>query len=332
MTTKQTASALADALSTVIRGKTDRVGLFVATFLAGGHALVEDVPGLGKTTLAKSLARLVSSGPTGKAAAFNRIQCTPDLLPYDITGVDVFDPKKNSFSFRKGPVFTDILLADEINRTTAKVQSALLEVMQERQVTSGGKTHPVSDLFFVVATQNPVETDGTYPLPAAQLDRFMIRLSLGYPDSQNELAILRDDPSERILPTLRPVVSAADILASRKEQREVFCHPALSEAIVSIARETRVHSAFRLGVSPRGCLHLLHASRALALSRGRDWVEDIDLADLALPAFAHRVIPADARTDVEVILSGIVSTVLKRTASGTDWSKGPAPSVPKKKA
>ena len=319
MNTKETAETLIEGLSSVIKGKKGELELFVASFLAGGHVLIEDFPGLGKTTLARTLAKLVFA-PTG-AAAFKRIQFTPDLLPYDITGVDVFNPERHSFTFMPGPVFCDILLADEINRTTPKVQSALLEVMAERQVTIGGTTHQVSPLFFVVATQNPVETEGTYPLPAAQLDRFMVRLSLGYPDEKAERSILHTDPSETVLPGISPILSADDVFAAREEQKRVYCHPALEEGILSIVRKTRNHPAFDLGVSPRGALQLLHAARSLALVRGRSWLEDVDLVDLAIPVLAHRVIAKDARADVPSVLSAIVSETLRKLDRKTDWSK-----------
>ncbi len=326
MSTKITAERLIAEISSVIRGKPSELERFVTAFLSGGHILLEDVPGLGKTTLAKTLSRIVGTGTTKNPhpVNFKRIQFTPDLLPYDITGVDVFNPEKHTFEFMPGPVFCDILLADEINRTTPKVQSALLEVMAEHQVSSGGITRPVSPLFFVVATQNPVETEGTYPLPAAQLDRFMMRLSLGYPDEDAERTILHDDPSETILPSLQPGVTDEDIFASRKEQKTVYCHPALEQAIVSLVRKTRKHPAVKLGVSPRGALQLLHAGRTLALIRGRTWLQDDDIADLAGPLLAHRIIPRDNRTGTAEIIKEVTGSVLEKMSRITDWTQDAA--------
>ncbi len=316
MTTQETASALIDGLSSVIRGKRERLELFTAAYLSGGHVLLEDVPGIGKTTLAKALARLVGMriSKARKAltpVSFRRIQFTPDLLPYDITGVDVFNPKDRRFDFVPGPIFSDILLADEINRTTPKVQSALLEVMAERQVSVGGTTRSVSDVFFVVATQNPVETEGTYPLPAAQLDRFMLRLSLGYPEPADEIDILRDDPSNALLPKLLPVVSVDDVRASRLEQEGVFCHPSLERAIVEIAGATRSHPSLKLGLSPRGSLQLLHAARCLALVRGRGWVSDTDILDLSGPVIAHRLVARERSLSIDELVLRIASDTLR---------------------
>ncbi len=326
MTTFEAGKALTEGLASVIRGKDSTLELFTAAFLAGGHVLINDAPGLGKTTLAKTLARLVGNpGSSEGTADFRRIQFTPDLLPYDITGVDVFNPRDQRFEFIEGPVFCDILLADEINRTTPKVQSALLEVMAERQVTANGTTRAVSPVFFVAATQNPVESVGTYPLPAAQLDRFMMQLSLGYPDEESEREILHEDPAENALPRIMPVVSRTDIIASRAEQKEVYCHPELEKTIVSIVRQTRTHQAIRLGVSPRGTLSLLHAARALALVRGRDWIEDADVLDLAAPVLAHRVLTREDRLEAGTIVADIAKSNLKRMLRVTDWSREPRP-------
>ncbi len=330
MTTQTTAGALIDGLSSVIRGKRERLELFAAAYLSGGHVLLEDVPGIGKTTLAKTLAHLVGTRATKSKktlapVSFRRIQFTPDLLPYDITGVDVFNPKERRFDFAPGPIFSDILLADEINRTTPKVQSALLEVMAERQVSVGGTTRPVSDLFFVVATQNPVESEGTYPLPAAQLDRFMMRLSLGYPEPEAEIRILREDPSSVLLPTITPAVSADEIRESRAEQARVFCHPALERAIVEIARATRNHPSLKLGLSPRGALQLLHAARCLALIRGRPWIADTDLLDLSVPVMAHRLVARERSVMVAELVTRVATDTLRSVERKTNWSEASEP-------
>jgi MoxR-like ATPase len=304
MNAAETARLLIGGASRVIRGKTEFLELLTAGILAGGHVLLEDNPGLGKTTVAKTIARLIS-GDNGEPLLFKRIQFTPDLLPYDITGVDVFDPESRSFRFVPGPVLANIVLADEINRTTPKVQSALLEVMAERQVTIGAATHRPPEPFFVLATENPIESEGTFPLPAAQLDRFMLRLSLGYPDRETELSILEDNPSEGPLNDLAPVLAAADFLAAKREAAGVFCHPALKEAVADTVRDTRIHRAFVLGGSPRAALHFLEAVKALALVRGRDFVTDEDLAALAVPVLAHRVKLRDPRAHSEKLIREI---------------------------
>ncbi|AEF83062.1 AAA family ATPase [Leadbettera azotonutricia] len=304
MNGNEAAQALIDGVSRVIRGKREFLELLTAGILAGGHVLLEDNPGLGKTTVAKAIARLIT-GDEGRPLLFKRIQFTPDLLPYDITGVDVFDPDSRSFRFVPGPVLANIVLADEINRTTPKVQSALLEVMAERQVTIGASTHKPPEPFFVIATQNPIESEGTFPLPAAQLDRFMLRLSLGYPDRESELSILEDNPSENVLNELEPVLSAADLLAAHKAAEAMFCHPSLKEAVADIVRDTRIHRGFTLGASPRAALHLLEAVKALALVKGRDFVSDEDLSALAVPVLAHRVKLRDPRAQAEKFIREI---------------------------
>ncbi|MDR3130866.1 MAG: AAA family ATPase [Treponema sp.] len=301
MNTEQAIQALIGGTAAVIRGKREFLELLTAALLAGGHILIEDNPGLGKTTVAKTFARLIA-GADGAPLLFKRIQFTPDLLPYDITGVDVFDPESRAFRFVPGPVLANIVLADEINRTTPKVQSALLEVMAERQVTIGNATHHPPEPFFVIATQNPVENEGTFPLPAAQLDRFMMRLSLGYPDRDSEIAILTENPSETLLNSLTPVIGEADFLAARDAAAGVFCHEALKGALADMVRDTRIHRAFILGASPRAALHLLEAARALALVRGRDYVIDEDIAALAGPVLAHRLKLRDPRQQVEKII------------------------------
>lgn len=300
-------AGLLDGLEKVIRGKRRFLEDLVACLASGGHALIEDLPGTGKTTVAKALAALLS-GPTGggkrKAAhaSFKRIQFTPDLLPYDITGVDVFDPESRLFEFRPGPVFANVVLADEINRTTPKVQSALLEAMAEGQVTVGGSTHALDGLFFVIATQNPVESEGTYPLPAAQLDRFMMRLSLGYPDEGAELSILRDDPGETALRALEPVCALAEVMAAREACSRVSADDRLLRAIAALCRATRAHPGIALGVSPRGGLMLLKAARARALLLGRSYLIGQDLVDMVCQTLAHRIKARDIRLDISAYL------------------------------
>ncbi|MDR2417704.1 MAG: AAA family ATPase [Treponema sp.] len=298
---EEVVNALINGAERIIQGKRDFLELLLAGLLARGHVLIEDNPGLGKTTVAKTVARLIS-GDDGPLL-FKRIQFTPDLLPYDITGVDVFDQELHAFRFMPGPVLANIVLADEINRTTPKVQSALLEVMAERQVTIGATTHRPPEPFFVIATENPIESEGTFPLPAAQLDRFMMRLSLGYPDRDAELAILAQNPSENILNQLEPLISVQDFLAAQQEAAGLFCHPALQEAIADIVRDTRIHRAFLLGASPRAGLHFLAAARALALIRGRTYVIDEDLITIATPVLLHRLKLKEAFA-TEVKLSG----------------------------
>jgi MoxR-like ATPase len=304
MNIEQVVPALIQGAATVIRGKGEFLELLTAAILAKGHVLIEDNPGLGKTTVAKTFARLIA-GPDGGALLFKRIQFTPDLLPYDITGVDVFDPESRGFRFVPGPVLANIVLADEINRTTPKVQSALLEVMAERQVTIGNATHRPPLPFFVIATENPVESEGTFPLPAAQLDRFMMRLSLGYPSREAEISILDENPAEGALNRLEPVVGEADFIAAQDAAAGVFCHQALKEAIADLVRDTRVHRGFTLGASPRAALHLLEAAKALALVKGRAYVIDEDIAALAAPVLVHRMKLRDPRAQGEKLIREI---------------------------
>ena len=303
-------TSLLEGAGRIIKGKNEFLEFLFTAFLAGGHVLIEDNPGLGKTTVAKCLAKLIDNGKKG--IEFKRIQFTPDLLPYDITGVDVFDPKTLKFRFVPGPVLANIILADEINRTSPKVQSALLEVMAEKQVTIGQKTHFPGEPFFVIATENPIESEGTFPLPAAQLDRFMMKLSLGYPDKASEIEILNSNPSGAALENLKPVISLSDFLAAKKAAAKVFCHNNLLEAIADIIRDTRIHKGFTLGASPRAGLHLLQAARALAFVRGRNYVIDEDLAVLAVPVLAHRVRLRDPRAQAGVLIREICLEQLKR--------------------
>lgn len=331
MTTKDTAEALYTGLSSIIKGKPRQLELLIVAYLTGGHLLLNDLPGSGKTTLAKTLARLVSSeSQKEQPVQFKRIQCTPDLLPYDITGVDIFNPQTHSFDFIPGPIFCHILLADEINRTPPKVQSALLEAMAEKQVTQNGTTRKTDDTFFVLATQNPVETSGTYPLPSAQLDRFMMHISLGYPDEDSELLIMRQDRGINTLEHLHPVITLEHIRESRKEQTKVFCHPALEKALLRICRSTRKHPSIALGASTRAATHLLHAARTLALVRNRNWIIDTDVLDLAVPVLSHRLYLKDHTLNPETLIHTLAQDILNEMNRKTDWRNEPSSYEPHK--
>lgn len=273
---------LVESVSTVIVGKPDEVQLCVLALLCGGHVLIEDVPGVGKTMLAKSLAR--ASG-----CRFERLQFTPDLLPSDVTGVSVFNPKRLEFEFRPGPVFTNVMLADEINRSTPKTQSALLEAMAEHQVTVDGCTHPLPVPFMVLATQNPVELGGTFPLPEAQVDRFLVKVNLGYLGLADEVSMLERFQSLSPLEGLAPVTDAAEIEAARVELTSIFCHGSVKEYCVRLVQATREHPDVALGASPRGSLGLLHVSQALAAAQGRDFVSPDDVKQLAQSVLGHRL-------------------------------------------
>ncbi|HBP38526.1 MAG TPA: magnesium chelatase [Clostridiales bacterium] len=279
--------ALTDAvqqnIAQVIVGKKNEVDLILTALLSGGHVLLEDVPGTGKTMLARSLARSIDAG-------FRRIQFTPDLLPSDLTGIHFFQQKTGEFIFRAGPVFTHILLADEINRATPRTQSSLLECMEEKQVSIDGETRTLEEPFFVIATQNPVETQGTYPLPEAQLDRFFLQVPLGYPDHEEGLQILQRHLGEHALGSLQPVCQREQILSARQAVQTIYIHDVLLDYIMRLTEATRSHDAVSLGVSPRGSIALMRGARALAAIRGRLYAVPDDIRDLLVPVFAHRLI------------------------------------------
>lgn len=281
----EAAEAVCRAVSTVIAGKDEQVRTAVTVLLAGGHLLLEDVPGVGKTMLAKALAGAVD-------ASVRRVQFTPDLLPSDITGISVFNQETRSFEFRPGAVFTNLVIGDEINRASPKTQSALLEAMEEGQVTTDGVSRPLPRPFMVLATQNPLEMEGTYPLPEAQRDRFMARLSMGYPTADAETAMLAAHGEHRPLRDLAPVTDAGTVEQLVESVRHLHAGEAIQRYVVELVRATRTSSGLRLGASPRAGLHLLRAARARAAMAGRDHVLPDDVQQLAVPVLAHRVLPA----------------------------------------
>ncbi len=276
-------SRLIQNISSVIRGQEETIRHLLAGFSAGGHILLEDYPGTGKTTLAKTLALSIS-------ASFKRIQFTPDLLPSDVVGLSIFDPKETEFRLHKGPVFTQILLVDEINRTSPRTQSALLEAMAERQVSIDGARYPLEELFFVIATQNPIETHGTYPLPEAQMDRFAMRLSLGYIEEDEEVMVLLDQQTAPPVESVKACVDVADILALRQQVKAVHISNELLHYIVRLVRAGRHRDAVVLGTSPRASLTLMKTAQAIALLNGRTYVIPEDIQDIAVPVMAHRII------------------------------------------
>ncbi|MGH7104793.1 MAG: AAA family ATPase [Acetobacteraceae bacterium] len=301
------ADAVLDALDRIVIGKRGTTRLVLAALLADGHVLLEDVPGVAKTTLARALAAVLG-------ITFRRIQFTPDLLPGDITGGFIFDPRETGFTFRRGPIFTHLLLADEINRAAPKTQSALLEAMQERQVSIDGETFPLPRPFLVIATQNPIELEGTYPLPEAELDRFLVRLGIGYPTEEEEVRILRlrrERQTEEVTP--EPVLEEGELLMMQAALEEVFVEPSVERYIVTLARATREDPRLALGASPRAALALMKMARAVALLERRSFVTPDDVKSVAVPALAHRLVLQPENWGGRLTTRDVVDGILGRT-------------------
>ena len=297
------AQSIAGEMARVIEGKPQQIRMAVAVLLAEGHLLIEDVPGVGKTVLAKSLGRAISGD-------VKRIQFTPDLLPSDVTGVSVYNQSTREFEFKPGGIFAHIVVGDEINRASPKTQSALLEAMAEGQVSADGHTYQLSEPFMVIATQNPIEMEGTYPLPEAQRDRFMARITMGYPARRAEVAMLTHNAGGDQLAGITPVTDAAAVAAAIRAIRTVYVAPVINDYIVAIVEGTRRHPDLRLGASPRASLHLMRAARVEAALAGRDYVIPEDVRSLAVSVLAHRVLPTVeaqvSRRDPESIVGAIV--------------------------
>jgi MoxR-like ATPase len=311
-----TANAIQCNIEKVIVGKPQTIELLLAALLTQGHVLIEDVPGLGKTMLAKSLAKSLG-------CSFQRVQFTPDLLPSDITGVNVFNQKSSDFEFRAGPIMAQIVLADEINRAGPRTQSALLEAMEERQVTVDGVTRSIPLPFLVIATQNPIELEGTFPLPEAQLDRFLMRLSIGYPELEDEREVLRRFREVDPLTELKPVVSGEEIVALMAMCRSVYVSPAIETYILGLVRATRENAALSLGASPRGSLALYHTAQALAAIRGRSFVVPDDVQPLVIPTLAHRLILSSQSRLHGKALSAVLREVIEHVPVPVEesWSE-----------
>ena len=297
---------LIDNLEKVIIGKRESVGLIVIGLLCQGHVLIEDVPGVGKTVLARSLAK--SLGCT-----FNRLQFTPDMLPSDVTGVSIFNQKKGVFEFRNGPIFAQVVLVDEINRATPKTQSALLEAMEERQVTVDGKTYPLPKPFMVLATQNPIEYEGTFPLPEAQLDRFLLRVRLGYPNPKDEIEILDRQQIRHPIDTLESVIEVKELRDVMEDIKQVYVSVPIKQYLVELVDRTRQNNDLYLGASPRGSLALYRTSQVTAAMDGRDFVLPDDIKKLAVPVLAHRVIAGTEARLKELSAETIIKEIIENT-------------------
>ncbi|MCH2656966.1 MAG: MoxR family ATPase [Dehalococcoidia bacterium] len=304
---KLIAERLISNVENVIIGKNRELRLAITALLCGGHLLVEDVPGVGKTMLARAIA--VSSG-----CSFRRIQFTPDLLPSDVTGVSIYNQQSNEFEFRSGPIISQVVLADEINRATPKTQSSLLEAMEERQVTVDGVTHKMPSPFMVMATQNPIEYEGTFPLPEAQLDRFLIRVNLGYPSADDEVTVLDEQQVNHPVDSLSPVTDPSEIAQVQGAVREVYIDPLIKQYIVALAGATREHEDVYLGASPRGSIALLRTSQASALLDGRDYVIPDDVKDLVFVSLEHRIIISPGARVKGTTAADILADCLGRVA------------------
>ncbi len=300
---KAVAQRISENVERVIIGKSKEVELALVAMLSQGHVLIEDVPGVGKTMLAKSLSRSIG-------CTFRRVQFTPDLLPSDVTGVSIYNQKTGEFEFRSGPIMAQIVLADEINRATPKTQSSLLEAMEERQVTVDGRTYQLPNPFLVLATQNPIEYEGTYPLPEAQLDRFIMRISLGYPSKTEEVAIIDGQQKVHPIESLRQVASPEEMISLQEAVKGIFVDPLMKEYIVAIVDATRKHPGVYLGASPRGSLALFHTSQARAMMQGRDFVLPDDIKILAPNVLSHRIIISPSSRMRDVSGSSVVKEIL----------------------
>jgi MoxR-like ATPase len=302
----ETLARVTENVAHVVHAPAETLRLSVICLVSEGHLIIEDFPGVGKTMLAKAVARSID-------CSFSRIQFTPDLLPSDVTGVNVFDQRTNEFEFRPGPVFANILLVDEINRASPKTQAALLECMQENQVTVDGVSYPLGRPFMVLATQNPIEYEGTYPLPEAQLDRFTMRLAIGYPPLAEEARMLSEQTSEPPLESLEPVASASEITAVIDDAKRVFVEESVNRYVVALLRHTRGDERLYLGASPRAGIALLRVAKALALAEGREYVLPDDVKAVAAPVLAHRLILGPEARAAGVSASDVVAESIERT-------------------